>query len=191
MFISLKVPDEILSECVAFQEKASLIAKEKTVSIRWTDPKQIHLTLIFLGWTNPLLQDQISEIIYNASCESEPFEIKMARLGVYPGLQEPRIIWAGISEETDLMILQGKLACGVASLGSPPEKRPYRPHLTLGRVKGASGARGFCRWMVEENCLHPETGLMKEISLMESRPRPEGSIYIPLLTSVLGEEKRN
>lgn len=190
-FISLKVPDEILRACVAFQKKASRIAKEEGISVRWTAPNQIHLTLIFLGWTNSMLQDQVTEAIYNTSSESEPFEIKMTEVGVYPGMQAPRILWAGLSKEVGLMTLQEKLAYRLAALDFPLEKRPYQPHLTLGRVKDASGFKRFFQWMVQEGGLYPETGLMKQMALMESHTDAAGSIYIPLFTSVLGEKKRN
>ena len=56
--------------------------------------------------------------------------------GVFPGLRRPRVMWIGLGGETEALIqLQVALDTGLADLGFEKEKRPFKAHLTLARIK--------------------------------------------------------
>lgn len=185
LFIALPISEEIRKRCEALEE----IGRQKAPSIRWVDPEQIHLTLFFLGWTDPALQPRIEAQIRESAREAAPFSTQITGLGVFPKPSSPKVFWAGVSNEPPLLALQQNLSARMAALGFSIETRPYRPHLTLGRIKGPV-PESFTRWVAEGNGLQIGRCEMETVTLMESRMRPGGSIYIPLFTTTLGGAPR-
>jgi 2'-5' RNA ligase len=185
LFIALPISNEIRKRCEALEE----IGRQKASSIRWVNPEQIHLTLFFLGWTDPALQPKIEAQIREAARESAPFSVQVTGLGVFPKPSSPKVFWVGLSSEPTLLALQQNLSDRMGTLGFSVETRPYRPHLTLGRIKGAV-PEAFTRWVVEGSGLQIGHCDMETVTLMESRMRPEGSIYTPLFTTTLGGAPR-
>lgn len=105
-------------------------------SVRWVRPEAIHLTLKFLGDTPIERLDEIKAALGQATAESQPFGIDVGGLGCFPNLRRPRVVWIGLQEPTGMLVrLRDSLENLVASLGFPAEKRPFHPHLTLGRVQ--------------------------------------------------------
>lgn len=173
LFIALPISDEIRKECEALQA----VGKTKIASVKWVDPRQIHLTLVFLGWTDPTLQAEIERVIREVSEAAAPFSINVTGLGVFPQLRSPKVVWAGVPEEKPLMALQQALAKKIGSAGLPLESRPYRPHLTLGRVREGSVPDPFVRWITEEKEKTLGTCAVTQVMLMESQLGPGGSVY--------------
>jgi 2'-5' RNA ligase len=181
LFVALPISEEIQKGCEALQA----IGKTKTTSVKWIDPKQIHLTLVFLGWTDRPLRTRIEEVIQEVSENSPPLSITVTGLGVFPRLRSPKVVWAGIPEEAALMKLQHTLTEKIGSLGVTMESRPYRPHLTLGRVKDGTVSDPFIRWITQEKTIQIGRCAVSQLALMESHLRPGGSEYDCLFTSKL------
>ena len=110
--------------------------------VRWVDPAGIHLTLKFLGSTDPNVTDRIIDTLArNLETPAVP-QLALSGLGTFPAGRNPRVIWAGVSgDPATIEALQGRAETAAVSLGWPPEKRPFRPHLTLGRVRDRVSAR--------------------------------------------------
>jgi len=161
------------------------VGKTKTTSVRWVDPKQIHLTLVFLGWTDPPLQSRIEAVIQKVAAGASPFTLKVNGMGVFPKLLSPKVIWAGVAEEAPLMTLQQTLSEELGAAGLSLERRPYRPHLTLGRVREGNVPEPLIRWIGQEKEARSGECAVSRVMLMESRLRPEGSFFIALFTSKL------
>ena len=60
----------------------------------------------------------------------------MSGAGAFPNFRKPRVVWAGVDPDPRLELLQHDLEARCAALGYEVEGRPFRPHLTLARVKG-------------------------------------------------------
>lgn len=112
--------------------------KSGGADVRWVKPEGIHLTLKFLGDIGENMVDSLSERIEHAAGGFAPFSLRVAGTGVFPASGRPRVIWAGIEEPGTLGILQRAVESELQPLGFPSEKRPFHPHLTLGRVRSAS-----------------------------------------------------
>lgn len=98
------------------------------------DAGRLHLTLKFLGDTP---SDRVPEL-----CEAlgtvplAPFVLALAGAGFFPDSGRPRVFWAGIRSGADeLAALARAVDRALAPLGFAPESRPFRPHLTLCRVR--------------------------------------------------------
>ncbi|MFQ5886848.1 MAG: RNA 2',3'-cyclic phosphodiesterase [Anaerolineae bacterium] len=178
-FVAIELSASIKSELTRVQE----MLKEKiaTPHLRWADPANVHLTLKFLG-NVPL--DRIQEItaaLKEACAGLSPFIMDVSGLGCFPSTNNPRVIWVGVQEETGrLKRLQEGVEESLATLGFKPERRPFRPHLTLGRVRKQAhgGARRIIGGIVSATSVG-DLGQMEvgEISLMKSVLLPSGAQY--------------
>ena len=181
LFVALPISEEIRKGCEALQA----IGKTKTTSVKWIDPQQIHLTLVFLGWTDPSLRSRIEEVVQEVSEGSPPFSLNVTGLGVFPRLRSPKVVWVGIPEESALMKLQQELAHQIGLLGITMEARPYRPHLTLGRIKEGAVSDPFIHWISQEKEIQIGRCHVSQVALMESQLRPGGSEYNCLFAATL------
>ncbi len=97
-------------------------------------PENWHFTLRFLGSTSDEARDQIVERLESATCGA-PFSIRFSELGAFPNPKRARILWLGIDEGAEQLIQLAAIAEGTArSVGFAAETKPFKPHLTLGRI---------------------------------------------------------
>ena len=106
-------------------------------AVRWAALDGLRLTLKFLGSIDGARVEEITQGMHRACRESAPFRLTLSDLGVFPNENRPRVIWAGVQGDLDsVMKLQAGIETEMSALGLTPEKRPFTPHLTLGRVRG-------------------------------------------------------
>ena len=133
LFVALELPDEVL----ALLEQ--LIGHWQTGwpgQIRWVPPANLHLTLKFLGNCPPEQAGPIADRLAGRVPQHLPIALSTERVGVFPGWTAPRVVWLGLTGDlTRLSHLQRAVEEGLIELGFPAERRPFRPHLTLGRVR--------------------------------------------------------
>jgi RNA 2',3'-cyclic 3'-phosphodiesterase len=77
----------------------------------------------------------IEETVRFASQGAGPLELKLDDLGAFPSAARPRVLWVGIDGPSGLELIQDRLERGGEGIGFPPEGSPFRPHVTLGRVR--------------------------------------------------------
>ena len=111
--------------------------------------------------------------------ETGAFTARVSRLGCFPPSGAPRVVWLGVGEGRDGMAaVRAELDRRLASAGRPPETRPFRAHLTLGRMKGwpARSRRGVDRALSD---IEPQTPRwrVERLTLYESRLTPQGARY--------------
>jgi 2'-5' RNA ligase len=104
---------------------------------RWTDAAGWHLTLAFLGPTDPARVPQLAEALVAAIGGLEPFSVRTGGLGVFPSRRAARVLWYGVDDAVGR--LRGAAHLVNAGLGLDDTDR-FRPHLTLARARDARGA---------------------------------------------------
>jgi RNA 2',3'-cyclic 3'-phosphodiesterase len=111
--------------------------------VRWMAIPSIHLTLKFLGEIDEAMVPRLVDSLRNSSAGESPFKLSLHGLGGFPNLRNPRVIWCGLSGDSErLGTLQSKVEQACEPLGFPPEEREFHPHLTLGRVQGKRNLQG-------------------------------------------------
>ncbi|OGQ23618.1 MAG: 2'-5' RNA ligase [Deltaproteobacteria bacterium RIFCSPLOWO2_02_FULL_44_10] len=112
---------------------------EKAPGIKWVDPKLIHGTIKFFGDVEEgFLLDQISSVIERNLRGMEHIHLQVVGLSVFPNWRYPKVIWAGLSGDTERAAnLHYHFEEILLPLGVPKDERTFRLHLTLGRVNGA------------------------------------------------------
>jgi len=188
VFIALKIPREWEEPLQELQK--TLQSRVSSDSIRWIDTSQIHLTLRFLGYVAHPLVDGLKKAIGAAADGISPFLIHYDGLGCFPRVKDPRIIWAGLKcDDNRLGELYRRLNGATARIGEPPEDRPFKPHLTLARVKNlnrkliprleqALGSISFSA---------PIDWRVKEVLLMQSHLSSQGARYEALHVAPLSQ----
>ena len=199
VFIALVLPPqakEILARTIC------ALTQEISTVVRWVDPSGIHLTLKFLGDIQPALVEQVFEAMTQASQskdsgsndsgsdDSGAFQLSLSQLGVFPNTRQPRVLWAGIQGDLTLLAgLQVRVEEAAGQIGFAPEQRPYRPHLTLGRVREGVPTPALLQIgkAVSEANLEPSPPWpVDSLHLIQSDRRPEGATYTSLGSVPLG-----
>ena len=188
VFIALVLSSQAIK---ALTRTICALTRDIPTEVRWVDPSGIHLTLKFLGNIRPILVGQVFEAMTQASHindsgsnRNSAFKLSLSQLGVFPNVRRPRVLWAGIQGDlTILAELQARVEEAAGRIGFAPEQRPYRPHLTLGRVHEGvpPPARLQIGQAVSEAKLEPSPPwLVDSLHLIRSNRRPEGATYTSL-----------
>jgi len=104
---------------------------------RWVDPASLHLTLAFLGDLDDAELAATIEATLAAAAQSSPFRLGPAALGTFGPPQMPRVVWAGVQGDLQLLHrLHADLVYQLARRNLPvPDEHSFTPHLTLARLK--------------------------------------------------------
>ncbi|WP_456430750.1 RNA 2',3'-cyclic phosphodiesterase [Thermosulfuriphilus sp.] len=165
--------------------------KDLAADVRWVRPESIHLTLWFFG---SLEERRLGYLIEALEREDlgDVFSLQAEGLGFFPPGGRPRVIWAGVSGDLDrLKALKEGLDRLVAPLGFRPEKRPFSPHLTLGRLKSNRGLASLLKRLASFKGLKTPSFEVREIVLYRSDLRPNGAYYTPIRRFPLKERGQN
>jgi 2'-5' RNA ligase len=150
--------------------------------VRWADPASLHLTLKFCG---DVPEERIDELIERCAPRVrgiEPFEVALAGLGAFPSARAARVIWAGVTSGAgDLARLARRLESACTRAGVERERRPYQPHLTLGRLREPR------RVALERLAGPPGIAFrVEDVVCFQSRLSPRGAEHVPLARLPLG-----
>ncbi|MDR3570207.1 MAG: RNA 2',3'-cyclic phosphodiesterase [Syntrophobacteraceae bacterium] len=158
--------------------------RKSDAQVAWVRVEGIHLTLKFLGNIAPQLIEQIKPALMRAACQTGPLRIEPAGCGAFPDSKAPRVIWVGLGGQTGpLAELARRVENELIPLGCKPEERPFRPHLTVGRVKGRLKLHSLQELLVSHAGFAAEPFDAAEIVLYKSELRPDGARYSPLFTT--------
>lgn len=134
-FIAVKAnPDQnFIRDFIIIKQK---LDQEK---IRWVKTENLHITLRFLGDTAASDIDKISEILDQITNTIMSFQLNIKGAGVFPGINNPRILWMGLDNIDLLAEIKNKIDSKLKLFSFKEDKNKFNPHLTLGRIKIISG----------------------------------------------------
>lgn len=156
-------------------------------SVRWVKPENIHLTLRFLGETEESRVPKIISEIDRITVDFKPVATSINSLGAFPNLRRPRVIWLGLDETAEAIAKMARqFELSMRKLRFEKEK-PFRAHLTLGRVKKPQGMQNLLEYL-ETYALEPIPVTFDRVVLFKSTLTPKGSIYERLHEVELGRE---
>ncbi len=163
--------------------------KEKQIeAVRWVSPRNIHLTLKFLGDISPANLDTLTKVLTSEASHYRGFEIQIGGSGAFPNTRWPRVIWVGVKAPPSLETLQHGIESETHRLGYSGEDRPFSPHLTLGRVSNNATPQEIRR--LSDTLCNLNVGelghvMVESIRLFRSDLQPGGAVYTPLYTCAL------
>jgi 2'-5' RNA ligase len=133
-FVAIPISDELRRQLVGAME--ALRAHPDAGGWRWTDPGGWHLTLAFLGSTDPDRVGSLTDALSRATSDVDAFTVAAGGVGVFPARRSARVLWYGTSDDGGRL---ADLAARVQRATGTEERRPYRGHLTLARARDPRG----------------------------------------------------
>ena len=173
-FIAIALPDNIVRYVEALQNQL----RAAGLKMNWVRPRNIHLTLRFLG---DIEQGQVAHVaaaMQSAALENAPFELAIQGMGVFPTPKRPRVLWVGVGGQTDgLLNLHRSLEDALAAAGIARETRPFKGHLTVARIKGQAAPQKLIQAIEKGAQGTPLPLPVNEVALFQSRLQPTGAVY--------------
>ncbi len=176
-FVAIDLPRAIQGGLAQFVQ----ILQRANAPVSWVKPDRIHLTLKFLGDVHEDRIPSLCDALQTVSDGARPFSIQPAGCGAFPSIKQMRVVWVGLRGDVEpLRSLQARVEESLKPLGFEPEDRPFRAHLTVGRVKGSQRARVLQQALLDNQSFSTEAFDVTELVLYKSELRPEGAQYTPL-----------
>ena len=173
LFYAIAADEEVKAAAAAAVARLRLAPAD----YRWVDPRDMHVTLRFLGETPEEKLPEVEARLREAAARSAPFELEYGGVGAFDSLDDPRVVWVGLDAGFEPMLT-------LAGLLGRDEPRPFSPHLTMGRRRRATTPPEFIAALREE----PRWSLRRpvtKLSLYASRPAPFGHAYEILVEAEL------
>ena len=186
VFLAVELSPNIQEKLFALQRQL----KGTLPPINWVRPESIHLTLKFLGYVDPSLVSQLLSALEPIGENHSPFSIDVQSLGVFPQVKHPRILWVGLTGNTQaLHDLVFEIEAVLETHGFPPEEKAYHPHLTLARIKRENAKVGLAliQTRVLESDQHLGTLIVDRFTLFQSDLDSSGARYTLLWTVPFSE----
>lgn len=174
IFLAINPPAEVRRG--AWEATAPL--RKAGGQVGWVAEPKIHLTLKFLGeMAEPAVAPLVDAMSALARTHAPPV-VHLRSVGAFPTFRKPRVIWLGVDPEPRLELLHHDVEVACEKLGHELDGRPYRPHLTLGRMRAplaldeAKALRAAAK-----RIRFTDDFYARSIDVMQSVPGPGGSTY--------------
>lgn len=183
LFLAVTLPDE-MQEAIA---GAIAPARQAAPTVRWVRAGLLHLTVKFLGERPEGDDVRIAAAARGALAGIVPFQVTVGGTGAFPNFRRPRVVWLDMHPPVPLADLAQRLDAALAPLGFARESRPFRAHVTLGRVTdGVPREQLAALERALRDVRASWTLIVRDVALMRSTLGPGGPAYTALHTIALG-----
>ena len=140
---------------------------------RWIDPENYHITMRFIGDVDGATARDFTEAL--GELVGTPFTLKLSGVDSFGG-NKPRAIFADIAPSPELESLQHSHEGAARMAGLRPERRNFKPHVTIARLRGARPDAVAA--YLQNAGLISETFTVKRFVLYSSRDSVGGGPYV-------------
>ena len=186
-FIAVDLPPDL-------QERLAEVTKELKmqmgdVPVRWVPAKNMHLTLKFLGDVSLSNLNVLQDILRGEAMDREQMVISLGGVGAFPKIRHPRVVWVGVEGPPELISLQRGVDNQTARVGYSRERKPFLPHITLGRVSRNATpeqVRIVGEVLNTLNIGYVGTARIKGVHLYRSDLQSSGAVYSQIFSAPFG-----
>ena len=176
-FVAIEMNDPVRDALDAL----SIRLRESAARVSWVKPKNVHLTLRFLGEVDEAQVDRLGEILAVAYQSVPPFTLTVGDVGAFPNVRRPQVVWVGVGPaDGPLCVVQRVAEEAARRVGLPPETKRFSPHVTLGRVRDDRAGDDLRVALERENGFVAGDITVQRVALLRSTLSPKGSIYTPI-----------
>jgi len=168
LFVALSLPDHLRGRLCGLCSGLP--------GARWVAPENLHLTLRFIGEVDG--RDAEDSDAALSGIRFPRFPLTLSGVGEFGDGKRLRSVWVGVEANEMLERLQAKVEQAVRRAGQPPEKRKFKPHVTLARFKSHPGGR-LEHYFAERSLFRCEPFQVTDFTLYSSYLSHEGAIYSP------------
>jgi len=176
LFFALELGDAVRSRAARI---AAALRDHCGDDVRWVREESLHVTLRFLGTTDPARVAELEHEVVRATRGVAPFSARLAGLELFPSPRRPNVIALGLEPREALAALAARVERGTVAAGFAPEERAFRPHLTLGRARDRRRFRLAADVTASVTATGEAWDVMETV-LFRSDSAPGGTRYTPL-----------
>lgn len=185
LFIAIKIlPDENM-----LKNYCSLRESLRNNNIRWVEPDKFHLTIKFLGDTSDDAIVDVNNVIIDSLESKSSFNIELKNTEIFGSRYDPRVIWYGIEENSNLQDLSNDVINKLHNIGFLKDRQNFVPHLTIGRIKEIEDKKIFNNVINNYRNIYLQKSLVHKVELFESILTRQGPIYNVIESYILGNNE--
>jgi 2'-5' RNA ligase len=152
--------------------------QQTRADVKWVQAENLHLTLKFLGDIEETDLEKISSVISESCRGFDLITSHLNEIGVFPDLCHPRIVWAGLDDSKQkFQSIVEALEERLAKLGFAKDNHPFKPHITLGRVKLSANLKNLMQTIQQITFEGKKEQTFEKIILYKSTLTPQGPVY--------------
>lgn len=137
LFVAINLPED---EKRRLADAIGTLASYE-LPVRWVAADSLHITLKFLGDVAESHIASVQAALQRAIRSHRRFDVALEGLGAFPSLSRPNIFWIACRDADAVAEIQKDVEKQLEHIGFRPEARPYRAHVTIGRVKSGGSIR--------------------------------------------------
>lgn len=168
LFTAIAIPEDVAE---TLQRRQSGLP-----GARWRPLDALHVTLAFYGDASERTADDLASELSRAE-GGGAFEISLKGVGAFGDAHRTHTLWAGLEPSEPLNVLAGRCRSAGERAGVPPERREYRPHVTLAYLKLQANPDRIGAWIAGHNLLHSPPIRIDRFGLYSSVLTQDGSVY--------------
>jgi len=182
-FLALDLEDSFRRDALALIDE---LRGERLPRVRWVTHATMHVTLRFLGDTDEALVPALTELVMRLGEGLEgAIELRSTSLMAFPNARRAHVLALHLEDDGTIAELAAAAERGVTALGLPPEKRTFRPHLTLGRMREPVDLRR----LFAARAAPLAGGRLDSLTLYKSDLGKEAAVHTPLARFALRREE--
>jgi 2'-5' RNA ligase len=182
-FLGIAIPPEGRGALARLEEALG----RSGADVKWVAPAHLHVTLKFLDEIAEEQRHGVETMVGEVAGRFAPFTLRLDRVGAFPSLGAPRVIWVGLGGGTESV---GRLAeaieRGGAAMGLRQEARPFSAHVTIGRVRSPRRREALVQRLQETPWDAPPPWRVTSVTFYQSVLSPAGPTYTVLAEIPLG-----
>ena len=180
-FVAIQLPEGVRAALRAVQSALRPLLPHN--SMAWARPENMHLTLRFLGGLDPARLPELRSRLRTALAGLGSLELVCERLGCFPDLRFPRVVWAWVHDADErLLEMHRRVNATVAGFAEKPPEARFVGHVTLARPKQIKRAEAERLAGFVERAVGRGFGIWTccEVELIQSELSPAGNRYTTL-----------
>lgn len=187
LFVAIAFPSALKDECGKLIQRLKTGTQFCGAYPTWVKTASLHLTLAFLGSTPVSKVPEIESIMRVAGADMNALRLRLGGVSLFPSAKNPRVIALHLSGDVaKLQQIQGALNHRLATAGFPIDHRPFRPHITLARIKSMRGLAGLRDLVQTHRDSMVGECLVHGLTLYRSHLLPDGAEYETVVETPFG-----
>jgi RNA 2',3'-cyclic 3'-phosphodiesterase len=182
LFLAINLSPDVQREVA----DATAALRECGPELGWVRETKLHLTLKFLGEQPEERVADIRTALAAVTARHRELVMTIGGVGAFPNFRRARVVWMGVEQDPRLELLHHDVEIACEQLGFEVDGRPFRPHLTLARVRHPLPAERLPQFVRRARRADYTTDvLVRSIDLMQSELSATGSAYTTLFSAAL------
>lgn len=165
LFAGIELPEDIRDELSALEMPLN--------GAHWVDADNLHLTLRFYGDISESQARDVTDLLETMGADA--FNLTISGLGTFG--TDPHSLYANVETNPALDSLARGCDRAARGAGLPPQKRPFKPHITLARLQYADPIK-LARFLSLNANIKFEPIFIHRFALFSSKPRTGGGPYV-------------